>query len=294
MKQRPELTVAYWTIAGAFPGAEREYSQFDFKDRVEAAARAGFSGMGIWHADLDHILQRRTLKEMKQILDDNGMRHTEVEFLTDWFLDGERKKQSDVRKKKLLEAAEALQAEQVKVGDFYRRNCSMPRLIDSFAALCAEATEHGTRIAFEPMAVSMVHTLKDALTMVEGAAARNGGIILDLWHVLNLGISYEEVGRIPLQYVFGAEVNDGAFQAPAGAHRELMVNRRFCGEGEFDIQGFIESVERTGYTGPWGVEVFSEDLLTRPMEELTTRAFNTTMTQFLSRRRQRLSTPAVN
>ena len=280
MKQRPELTLAYWTIAGAFPGEQPEYSPFDFQDRVEAAARAGFSGMGIWHADLDHILERRTLKEMKQILDDNGMRHTEVEFLTDWFLDGERKKQSDVQRKKLLEAAEGLQARQVKVGDFYRRECSMPRLIDSFAALCAEAAEHGTRIVFEPMAVSMVHTLKDVLTMVEGAAAKNGGIMLDLWHVLNLGISYEEVGGIPLQYVFGAEVNDGAFQSSGGTRRELMVNRRFCGAGEFDIKGFIEWVEKTGYSGPWGVEVFSKDLLNTPMEELSTRAMNTAMAQF--------------
>src|SRR5271157_1632421 len=120
MKPLPELTVAYWTIAGAFPGAGPEYSPFDFKDRVEAAARAGFSGLGIWHADLDHILERRTLKEMKQILDDNGMKYVEVEFLTDWFLDGERKKQSDIRKRKLLTAAEALQAKHVKVGDFTR------------------------------------------------------------------------------------------------------------------------------------------------------------------------------
>jgi len=273
MKQHPELTVAYWTIAGAFPGDEPEYSSFDFKDRVEAAARAGFSGMGIWHADLEHMLQRRTLSEMKQILDDNGMRHTEVEFLTDWFLDGDRKKQSDVRKKKLLEAAEVLHAKQVKVGDFYRREYSMPQLIDSFAALCAEAEEHGTRIAFEPMAVSMVNTLNDVLTMLEGAAAKNGGIILDLWHVLNLGISYEEVARFPLQHLFGAEVNDGAFQTPDGT-REPLVNRRFCGEGKFDIKGFIQSVERTGYTGPWGVEVFSTDLLNQPLEELATRAFD--------------------
>ena len=282
MKQHPELTVAYWTIAGAFPGEEREYSSFDFTDRVEAAARAGFTGMGIWHADLERILQRRTLSEMKQILDDNGMRHTEVEFLTDWFLDSERKKQSDVRKKKLLEASAVLHAKHVKVGDFYRREYSMSQLIDSFAALCAEAEEHGTRVAFEPMAVSMVSTLKDVLTMVEGAAAKNGGIILDLWHVLNLGISYEQVGRIPLQYVFGAEVNDGAFQTSDGTRREPLVNRRFCGEGEFDIKGFIQSVKRAGYTGPWGVEVFSTDLLNRPLEELATRAFDTA-SKFVSR-----------
>ena len=34
----------------------KEYSTFDFKDRVQAVAKAGFKGMGIWHADLDHIL----------------------------------------------------------------------------------------------------------------------------------------------------------------------------------------------------------------------------------------------
>jgi sugar phosphate isomerase/epimerase len=278
--QIPELTVAYWTIAGAFPGIEPEYSRFDFKDRVQAAARAGFCGLGMWHPDLQHILQRRSFKEMKQILDDNGMRYLEVEFLTDWFLDGELKKQSDVRKKKLLTAAEALQATQVKVGDFYRRQCSMPQLIDSFASLCAEAADHGTRIAFEPMTVSMINSLKDCLVMLEGAAAKNGGIILDLWHVLNLGISYEEVGRVPVEYLFGAEVNDGAFNPSTEPRREPIVNRRFCGEGEFDSAGLIEAVQKTGYKGPWDVEIFSEEFIGQPLEELTMRSFETSAQQF--------------
>ena len=33
---------------------------------------------------------------MKQILDDHGITHVELEFLGDWFLDGDRKKQSDI------------------------------------------------------------------------------------------------------------------------------------------------------------------------------------------------------
>ena len=53
-------------------------------------------------ADLDHILESRSLREMKQILDDNGMKYVELEFLTDWFFDGDRKKQSDVQRQKLL------------------------------------------------------------------------------------------------------------------------------------------------------------------------------------------------
>lgn len=71
----------YWTTSGVTPG-EGEISRFDFRDRVEAAARAGFKGIGIWHADLEHIVLHRTLKEMKMMLDDNGMKYVELEFLT--------------------------------------------------------------------------------------------------------------------------------------------------------------------------------------------------------------------
>jgi len=64
---------------------DREYSPFDFQDRVQAAAKAGFKGVGIWHADLDHILVSRSLTEMKQIFDDNGITHVELEFLATGF-----------------------------------------------------------------------------------------------------------------------------------------------------------------------------------------------------------------
>jgi hypothetical protein len=56
MKDNVELMNLYWTTAGVFPGCG-EISRFDFKDRVQAAARTGFKGIGIWHTDLEHILQ---------------------------------------------------------------------------------------------------------------------------------------------------------------------------------------------------------------------------------------------
>lgn len=275
MSTHPAITAAYWTLAGAFPGIEPEYSPFDFEDRVKKAARAGFTGMGFWHADLDHILQSRSLREMKQVLDDNGMKHIEVEFLTDWFLDGDLRKASDLRKKKLLVAAEALGAKHVKVGDFYCRPCSMPKLVDSFAALCKEASEHGTAIAFEPMSVAMIHKIDAVLQMVEGAAAKNGGVILDLWQVLDIGISFAEVENFPAQYLFGVEICDGQFHISEGPSRRPIVNRTFCGEGQFNMQGFVEAIAATGYAGPWGVEIFSRELLGFSLEELATKAFNT-------------------
>ena len=280
MTDSADLIASYWTIAGLMPGALDDHSPFDFKDRVEAAARAGFTGVGIWHADLAHILTRRPLSEMKSILDDNGIRHIEVEFLTDWFLDGPRKERSEALKTALFAAAEALGARCVKVGDFNREPCPMSRLAESFAALCAEARERGTRIAFEPMSAAMVDNLEDSLRMVEEAGADNGGIILDLWHVVNLAIPYDQVSRIPLRHLVGVELNDALIRMPGALHRIAGEPRMFCGEGEFDIRGFIAAVKSTGFAGPWGVEVISEKLPGMPLREVAERAFQTTRAQF--------------
>ena len=280
MTTKIELIGSYWTLSGrAEPHSTREYSPFDFKDRVGAAAKAGFNGLGIWHADLEHILQHRSLKEMKQILDDHGM-YVELEFLTDWFLEGERKRQSDLTKKLLLTAAEALSARHIKVGDFSGQKTPMPRLIESFAALCAEAANHGATILFELIINAMITTVPEVVEMVSRAAAKNGGIMIDLWHVVKLGIPYEEVTRIPKQYLLGVELNDGTLKCPWSLHEDTINHRRFCGEGEFDVRGFVDCLLKAGYQGPFGVEILNRELRKKPLEEAATRAFATTINMF--------------
>ncbi len=273
----PPLVNLFWTTAGVFPG-DGEISPHDFRSRVESASRAGFRGVGIWHTDLEHVLVHRSLGEMKAILDDNGMTGLELEFLTDWFVEGARRAESDGRRKRLLEASAALNATHVKVGDFYNTPCELPRVTDCFGSLCAEARRYGARIGFEFMPSSMLHTLEDARRMVEGAAADNGGLILDIVHVANLGIPLKEIARIPLKHLVGAELNDGTY---AGSPRmDPSRARRFCGEGEYDIRGFIACLASIGFTGPWAVEVFSRELTGLPLDELNARAFRTTAAQF--------------
>ena len=129
---RVELLASYWTICGgAEPHTDQEWSPFGLRERAEAASKAGFTGLGIWHADLLHLRERHGLAEMRRILADNGIRHLELEFLTDWFLPpGERRTASDQLRKSLLEAAGELGARHVKVGDFFDSPVAMPQLIE--------------------------------------------------------------------------------------------------------------------------------------------------------------------
>jgi sugar phosphate isomerase/epimerase len=279
--KKVDLVASYWTIAGnVHPHSEQEFSPFDFEDRVKAASKAGFTGIGLKEIDVEHILERRSLREMKQILDDNGIQHVELEFITDWFLDGEKKKQSYKTQKMLLTAAEALGARHIKVGDFDTQITPMPKLIESFAALCADAENYGTKILFELIVDAMIKTLPETLEMVTGAGAKNGGIMLDLWHIVKLRIPYEEVARIPMQFMLGVELNDGTLNCPWSLHEDTINHRRFCGEGEFDIKGFVKCILDAGYTGPWGIEILSQELRKKSLQEAASRAFNTTIAQF--------------
>ncbi|HKV03858.1 MAG TPA: sugar phosphate isomerase/epimerase [Candidatus Acidoferrales bacterium] len=281
MAKNVELLGSYWTLAGgAEPHTDREYSPFDFKDRVEAAARAGFKGMGIWHADLDHTLKKRSLKDMKKILDDNGIRHVELEFLGGWFLDDEEKKASDIERKKLLEAADVLRPHHIKVGHFFKTQATMPRMIESFAALCADGANHGTPIGFEMMPFCDIDSVEKAMQLVEGAGVKNGGICLDLWHLAKLKIPHQKVASIPRNRITSIEINDGTHECPWDLHEDTINHRLFCGDGEFDVKGFVKALSTTGYDGPWGIEVLNAEWRKKPLQEIVTKAYSSTIAQF--------------
>ena len=283
--QEVELLGLYWTLSGPVEvGTGREWSLFDFGDRCAEAAKVGFAGIGVWHADLEHVLESRSLREMKQLLDDNGLRRLELEFLMDWFLDqsDERRKHSDRMRRLLLEAAGALGAHHVKVGNIPGTPCPIPQVTEAFATLCAEAAQHtDARIVYELMPFDVnVHSLETVLEVVEGAGADNGGVAIDTWHMGKLGISPDDLRRIPLRYLQWIELSDGQLQNMPDPVDETVNHRRLPGEGEFGVHRYVEVCQDMGYQGPWGVEVLSAALRALPMEEIFRRAYQTTIAQF--------------
>lgn len=280
-----ELLASYWTLSGgALPHTDKEYSTFEFKERCAAAARAGFKGIGFWHADLEHVRKSYSLAEMRRVLEDNGLKHIEIEFLADWFQPpGERRAASDQRREFLFECCESLGARHLKVGDFYRSECPMSRLIDEFGALCREAAPRGIRIGYELMPFSVIETLEKTRQLLEGAAQKNSGVIFDMWHIVKLGIPYDAVINFPGQYFLGLELNDGYLKTPAGMElsTETTAHRKFCGHGEFDIKGLTSKLPQSAYRGPVGIEVLSKELRSWPLEQAATTAFNTTRAQFV-------------
>jgi sugar phosphate isomerase/epimerase len=61
---------------------------------------------------------------------------------------------------------------------------------------------------------------------------------------------------------------------------DTICRRRLCGEGEFDVPGFIAALDRAGYDGPYGVEILSEEFRKLPLDEACRRSFDTSVAQF--------------
>ena len=280
-----ELMGAYWTTAGPTqPHTGQEWSNFDFADRCAEAGKTGMKGIGIWHADLIHQLETRSHADIKQQLDDNGLRDLELEFIWGFFEDEgtEARKESDELRDLLLDAAGALGAHHVKVGNIPGVPCERDQLIERYAELCAHAAERTDAvIAYEFMPFDVnVDSLDAALAVVEGAGAKNGGLVIDTWHMAKLGIAPDDLKRISLPYLTWVELSDGRHEWMEDRIEETTKFRKLPGEGEFDIRGYIRAAQEMGYDDTWGIEVLSDELRAEPIDEMYRNAFEATMSQF--------------
>jgi len=280
-----ELMALYWTVSGPVEvHVGREWSLFSWPDRCAEAARAGFKGIGLWHADVSHQLESTTLDEMARTFRDAGLKYLEVEFLADFFVPrgDEARAESDRLRKQLFETAAAFDAHHIKVGNIPGTPCDLNQLTEAFAELCQDAANHtSAKVVYEFMPFDVnVNTLDTALELVTRAAQPNGALAIDTWHMGKLGIAPADLKRIPPDYLGWVELSDGQYENLPDPIDEVVNRRKLPGEGEFEIAGYVEACQQAGYNGPWGVEVLSEELRNLPIEEEFKRAFETTTAQF--------------
>jgi len=272
-----DLLASCWTTAGdAGPMSAVEQSPFPLPDRIAAAARAGYTGFGILHADLVEAGEGMGYPRLAGLLRDHGIVHVEVEMLNDWYTSGEARATSDLVRRDLLEAARALGARHIKVGgDISADPVAWETFAAEFAALCADADSVGTRIAFEPMPFGNVATLHAARRLIDEANHPAGGLILDLCHMVRGGVTLHDIASLPSRYVIAAELDDADDTVVGTLLQDTLNRRRLCGEGAQDVTGFIRAVQATGFDGPWGVEILSQDFRQLDLASQAERSFAT-------------------
>jgi sugar phosphate isomerase/epimerase len=276
-----DLLATCWTTAGdAAPLRGDERSPIPLRERVEAAATAGFRGLGLVYADLLVAERDHGMAGIRSMLADNGLVHLELELLTDWWADGPRRRRSDEVRRTLLEAAGTLGARHLKVApDVSGEPWDHDRWVAEFAVLAEDARQAGTRVGLEFLPWSNIRTVHDGLRLVGDAGHDAGGLIVDVWHTERAGTPPAELAAVPLRHIVGVELSDADADQVGTLFEDTANRRRLCGEGAFDLQGCIRALRAAGWTGPWGVEILSEAFRRLPVGEAVAAAFATARAQ---------------
>ncbi|WP_167761655.1 TIM barrel protein [Blastococcus sp. CT_GayMR19] len=256
----PELVASFFTLSGAGFG---EPPRHGFERRCEAAAAAGFSGLGL---HVDDLARTRAsgldVAGMRALLDGAGLRLVEIEFLGGWALE-------PVAADDVVAGVEAVAAglggRHVTAGEFRPGDLEPEAAAARLAELAGRLGERGLLVALEAFPWSALPDVGAAVDLLRRAGAANAGLMVDVWHFFNGGAGLDALDDLPGAGVAAVQLNDGP-RVHADFLQQARAARRLPGHGELDVVGLVRAVQATGFAGPWCVEVNTPEFRALPVE----------------------------
>ncbi|WP_433217748.1 sugar phosphate isomerase/epimerase family protein [Dactylosporangium sp. CS-047395] len=142
---------------------------------------------------------------------------------------------------------------------------------DAIAVLVPHAQAAGIKLAIEPLHPMfasdrcVIATLGNALDIVEPFPADAVGVAVDTYHLWWDDQVWTQLARAGAAGRIACfQVADWITPLPEG----VLLGRGLPGTGCVELRRFREAVDATGYDGPIEVEVFHEDVWSRPGAEV--------------------------
>ena len=271
-----DLICSHFTLTGA---SATTRPRFGFAERVEAAAAAGFAGIGLLGID---YAQARAAglgdTEMSVVLADCGIELAEVEFLMEWSAgpeEPERQSLARALEDQVWAVADAFGPRVVSVGEIGgpEQVPEFDLLVERFAGLCDRAAAHGLLVALEFTPWSGIPDITTAAALVFEADRPNAGLNVDTWHWFR-GAPSAEVLRGIADRVFVIQLDDADRDVVGTLYEDTTLRRRYPGDGGFDLVGFLLLARDAGIEGPVSVEVMSTEHYALPVGEAARRAYD--------------------
>lgn len=228
--------------------------------KIEAAGRAGYSAIELWHDDLDAYLARGgALAEIRQALSDHNLAVPTTISLKGWFdtTGPEHARVLDECCRRMDQAA-ALGAHHVIAGP--PRGLA-DRVLGArhYRELLERGISRGVKPAMEFLGfVDDINTIEDALDVITQAAHPAGTVVLDPFHIFRGGGSPESIARLKPDQIAIFHFND----APALPSRTQQHDRDrvYPGDGHLDLARQLDLLRQIGYHRWLSLELFREDL----------------------------------
>jgi len=247
-----------------------------FKERVGAAASAGFDAISLWGRDYQRARHEGwSDADLRAILADHGLSVAEVDPHWSWLpgaAEVQLPKAFDVeeifgfKEAELFAIADALGARSINAVDVLGGAWTLEEAAESFGELCDGALEHGLLVHLEFLPWSRLGDLATAWQIVQWADRPNGGLTIDAWHFFRAGADLVTLATVPGDKILAVQLDDAPDLAEDDLARASLHERLLPGDGAFDLRSLLRTLRSVGAVAPVGVEVFSDDLDALPAE----------------------------
>jgi sugar phosphate isomerase/epimerase len=247
----PRLVLSHFSIRHA-----------NFAQRCRVATAAGYVGIGLYVREYERLLAAgHTGAELRAIVAGSGQQVTEFEAIRGWASTGELH-ETCLHHLELVDrmADELGPADHVQVIGPYEGD--LDDAAAGFAMVCDRFAQHGMRAALEYFPeMSNIPDVTTALEIVERAGRPNGGLCVDSWHHFRTGDTFAALAKVPAERVVGVQFNDGPYaRVDPDYYTECTSYREIPGAGEFDLAGFVRTLDGMGVDVPFEIEVISLEL----------------------------------
>ncbi len=231
----------------------------NLREKLEAITAAGYDGIEIFEQDF--IAYDGSPRDVGNMVRDYGLEITLFQPFRDF------EGLPEIMRSKAFNRAERKFDLMQELGTDLVLICSschasslggIDRAAADFNALGEIAKDRGIRVGYEALAWGKhVNDHRDAWEIVRRADHANVGLILDSFHTLSRKIEPATIRSIPGDKIFFVQLAD----APLIEMDLLYWSRHFRnmpGEGDLNVQGFMQAVMATGYSGPVSLEIFND------------------------------------
>ena len=226
---------------------------------VEIAAAAGYDGIEPWPDDIArHLEKGGTLADIRQQIDDAGLRVTGAIAFFRWMVDDETaRRAAHEEARRLLEQLAAIGATHVAAppsGDV--ADVSLLAAADRYRALLDLAEPFGVIPAVEVWGFARnCRRLGEAALVAMEADHPKACVLPDVYHLVKGGSPLSAVRFLNGTRIGGFHFND----VPAGIERDALKDsdRVYPGDGATPLGQLLRDLRDIGYSGPLSIELFN-------------------------------------
>lgn len=236
--------------------------------RVQAAAEAGFAGLGMylgaWLAMREDAAE---VERFEQALDDKGLVVANIEVVRGWASPDVPNEQCLAMEAVAWDIADHFGCRYVQaIGDY---EGTIDEAARGFGALCDRAADHGLLVGLEAVpAMTNIDTVTLAARIVAEADRPNGGLCFDSWHLTRSTNDLDEIRSLPGDKIMATQWNDGTIEPTFDDYyTDTLTTRVPPGAGEFALVEMLRIIDHIGSTAPLGLEVPSTALWQAPIGE---------------------------